>query len=366
MFNSSWVPHPWVYRPPLEESLIAKHWKWAAVIAVAAAVVLLAWWGVRERGFDWAVFWSTLRELRWGWVAASVALALSTYLGRALRWRVLMQPVKADPSFWGITSATMIGFAAITVFGRPGEFVRPYLISAKERVPLSSQLAALLLERIYDLMMALVLFGFALSRVRYSEVQAGPALSWVLATGGWAAGAIGVICLVVLVLIRNFATPMRDRLLAALRFLPEKRFARAEQLVNAFVQGVESTRSRQALVLLTSYTVLEWILIAGSIMTAVRAYGSVLPFGLVDVFIFMGFLAFGAVIQIPGIGGGVQVVSVLVLTELFRIPLEAATSVAMVLWVITFVVVVPVGLISALAEGLNWSKLKQLEQEVQR
>lgn len=352
--------------PPLEESLIAKHWKWAVMIAAAAAVVLLAWWGVRERGFDWAVFWSTLRELRWGWVAASIALALSTYLGRALRWQVLMRPVKANPSFWGITSATMIGFAAITIFGRPGEFVRPYLISAKEQVPLSSQLAALLLERIYDLMMALVLFGFALSRVRYSEVQAGPALSWVLATGGWAAGAIGVVCLVVLVLIRNFATPMRDRLLAALRFLPEKRFARAEQLVNAFVQGVESTRSRQALALLTSYTVLEWILIAGSIMTAVRAYGSVLPFGLVDVFIFMGFLAFGAVIQIPGIGGGVQVVSVLVLTELFRIPLEAATSVAMVLWVITFVVVVPVGLISALAEGLNWSKLKQLEQEVQR
>lgn len=355
-----------MYRHPLEESLIAKYWKWAVAAAAAAIVVLLAWWGIRERGFDWGFFWSTLAGLRWGWVAAAVVLVLSTYVGRALRWRVLMRPVKPDPSFWGLTSATMIGFAAITVLGRPGEFVRPYLIAAKERVPMSSQLAALLLERIYDLLMALVLFGFALSRVRYSEVQAGPALSWVLATGGWVAGAAGVVCLLVLVLIRNFAPAMRNRLLDALRFLPERRFSGAERLVDAFVQGVESTRSPRALALLTGYTVLEWILIAASIMAVVRAYGAVLPFGTVDVFIFMGFLAFGAVIQIPGIGGGVQVVSVLVLTELFRIPLEAATSVAMVLWVITFVVVVPIGLALALAEGLNWSKLKQLEREVPR
>jgi glycosyltransferase 2 family protein len=332
--------------------------------AALAAVVLLAWWALRERGFDWAVFWSTLARLDWVWLVVAALLALATYLGRALRWMVLMRPVKPNPSFWGLASATAIGFAAITVLGRPGEFVRPYVISLKERVPLSSQLAALLLERIYDLMMALILFGFALSRVRDSEVQAGPALSWVLAAGGWVAAGIGVACLVVLALIRNYAETMRTRLLDALRFLSATSFARAERLVNAFVQGVESTRSRRSLLQLTGYTVLEWVLIAGCILAVVRAYGDTLPFGLVDVMIFMGFLAFGAVIQIPGIGGGVQVVSVLVLTELFRVPLEVATSAAMVLWIITFVVIVPVGLALALHEGLNWRKLKDLQREV--
>ena len=59
--------------------------------------------------------------------------------------------------------------------------MRPYLIATQGAVPLSSQLAALLLERIYDLLTALLVFGFALSQIQRSEVQAGPALGWVLA-----------------------------------------------------------------------------------------------------------------------------------------------------------------------------------------
>ncbi|HWQ54868.1 MAG TPA: lysylphosphatidylglycerol synthase transmembrane domain-containing protein [Bryobacteraceae bacterium] len=335
-----------------------------ALVAALAAMVLLAWWGLRSRGFNWKVFWSTFRALDRSWLAAAIVFALATYIGRALRWAVLMRPVKPNPSILALTSATAIGFAAITVLGRPGEFVRPYLIAVKERVPVSSQFAALLLERIFDLLMALLIFGFALSRVHHSEVHAGPALSWVLAVGGWMAAGLGLTCLVVLLLIRTYGEAMRIRLLEALRFLSERRYARAERLVNAFVQGVESTRSLKSLVMLTVYTVVEWILIAGSILALVRAYGNALPFGLVDVLIFMGFLAFGAVVQVPGIGGGVQVVSVLVLTELFRVPLEVATSAAMLLWAITFVAIVPIGLVLAFHEGLNWSKLKQLEQEV--
>ena len=43
----------------------------------------------------------------------------------------------------------------------------------------------------------------------------------------------------------------------------------------------------------------------------------------------MGFVSFGSIVQIPGVGGGMQVVSVLVLTELFGIRLELATAFAL-------------------------------------
>ena len=352
--------------PTPEEILLTKKtWKWVVAVAVLAALVSVAWLWLRNRGFDWAVFWATTAGLSWPWLSAALVLVMVSYLGRALRWAVLMRPVKPHPSLGGLFSSTLIGFTAITLLGRPGEFVRPYLISVRQRVPLSSQLAALLLERIYDLLAALVVFGFALSRVRHSEVHAGPALSWVLAVGGWAATAVGAASLVVLVLIRQYAEKMRLRLLDALRFVPARHHARVERLVTAFVQGVESTRSSVAVVQLIAYTVLEWVIIAGCLYAIVRAYGHLLlAFGVVDVMILLGFIAFGAVIQIPGIGGGVQVVSVLVLTELFHVPLEAATSVAMVSWFITFVAVVPVGVLLGLREGLNWSKLKSLEQEV--
>ncbi len=58
----------------------------------------------------------------------------------------------------------------------------------------------------------------------------------------------------------------------------------------------------------------------------------------------MGFRFVRGVVQIPGVGGGMQVVAVLVLTELFGVRLEAGHSFAMLLWIITFVAIVPVGL----------------------
>jgi glycosyltransferase 2 family protein len=330
----------------------------------------LAGWLLRSRlharGFDWQVFRATLSSLRWGWLAASCLAVMVSYWVRAVRWSVLMRPVKPDPNLWELFSATLIGFAAITLLGRPGELARPYLIATREKVSMSSQLAAWLLERIFDLLMALAIFGFALSRVRRSSVSLGPALSWVLATGGWLVAVLSILTLGLLLAFRHFSTVLKQRLLDALAVLPQHHFQRAERLITAFVQGVESTRSDRALLLVTGYSALEWATIVLCTFCVMQAFGSSLQFGWLDVLIFLGFAAFGAVVQIPGVGGGVQVVSVLVLTELFRVPLEIATSIALILWVISFVVVVPFGLLLAIHEGVRWSALTQAESEAAR
>ena len=131
--------------------------------------------------------------------------------------------------------------------------------------------------------------------------------------GGLIGGALGklvgavapLLILGILLVIRHFSERMRCRLLDALRFLPEHRFARAERLVNAFVQGVESTRSHHAVLLLTGYTVLEWVVITACTFCVMKAFGGLVHFSLVDVLIFLGFVSFGSVVQIPGVGGGV-------------------------------------------------------------
>jgi len=334
-------------------------------VAGLAAGIWLVGLFLKSRGFDWRAFRATLVALRLSWLAAASGSVIAGYYGRALRWRVLMRPVKADPSLWNLFSATVIGFSAITILGRPGEFVRPYLIAAKEKVSASSQMAALVLERIYDVLIVLAIFGFALSRVRRSDAALGPALSWVFATGGWFVGALSIVVLGMLAAFRHFSGAMRRRLLdglAALGAAP-RFFKRADRLITAFVQGMESTKSQKAMLLVVWYTVLEWATIAVTAYCVMQAFGGALHFGWLDVLIFLGFLAFGAVVQIPGIGGGMQVVSVLVLTELFRVPLEVSTSVALVLWFISFVVVVPMGVALALHDGIRWRTLKQLEPE---
>jgi glycosyltransferase 2 family protein len=111
--------------------------------------------------------------------------------------------------------------------------------------------------------------------------------------------------------------------------------------------------------------VLEWVAIAACYICITRAFGAALHFGWTDVLIFMGFVSFGSIVQIPGIGGGVQVVTILVLTELFRVPFEIATSLALLLWIIMFVVIVPLGILLAVREGLDWAKLRSMAREAE-
>ena len=281
-----------------------------------------------------------------------------------MRWAVFLKPLKPHPSMRNLLSATVVGFTAITLFGRAGEFVRPYLIARKEQVPVTSQFAAWVLERIFDLLMALLLFAFALTRVRTSGLHVGEKLTWVLAAGGKVGGTLAVAVLLVLVSLRHFAEPLRARLLGTLRHLPEKRAAGFAKIVNALFQGVESMRSDVGLILVLAYSVLEWVLICLCYWCLAQSFAGIVNLGLVDVLILMGFVSFGSIVQIPGVGGGMQVVSVLVLTELFGVRFELASAFAVFLWAITFVAIVPLGLFIALKEGLDWRSLKQIGRGV--
>jgi hypothetical protein len=139
---------------------------------------------------------------------------------------------------------------------------------------------------------------------------------------------------------------------------------RAAALVDAALKGIQSTQSAGALLRIGIYTLLEWLLILGNIALIFRAFGASIDLGITDMVIFTGFLAFGAVVQIPGVGGGIQVVTVLVLTELFGVGLELATGVAVMLWITSFVIIVPFGLLLALQDGLRWSALAHVKEEV--
>ena len=353
-----------MHRAPRGGYLISKRrWKWLllGIILVLVALYVLRS-ELRRSGFRWMLFVSSLAHLNAGWLVAACLFGLATYYGRALRWVVLLRPMRPHPNQWNVFSATVIGFMAITVLGRPGEFVRPYLIALKENVPFSSQLAAWVLERIYDLLLSLAIFGFALSQVGKLE-DLGPALGWVLAVGGWVVWIASALCLLLLIGIRSYSDRVRGRLLDALGFLSQHHLDRARHFIEALIQGAESIRSVRSILLLVLYTILEWSLIASCYVCVTRSFAATMHFTIVDVLILMGFVSFGAVVQIPGVGGGVQLVTVLVLTKVFGLPVEAATSLAVILWATTFVVIVPFGLVLALHEGLSWRKLRQLEQE---
>ena len=66
----------------------------------------------------------------------------------------------------------------------------------------------------------------------------------------------------------------------------------------------------------------------------------------------------GSMVQLPGVGGGSQLATISALDHVFDIvPKELTVSCGIMLWLVTFVAVVPVGLFLAHRERLSLRKL---------
>lgn len=322
-------------------------------------------WRFRQAGgFDFRDFFGTLVHARWDWLSLAVILGFSTYLGRALRWAVILEPQRPHASLRTLFSSTVIGFTAIQLLGRPGELVRPYLISAREGVTFSSQLAAWLLERIYDTLLILCLFGVALALFSVGGRDSSETLGWVLQTGGWVATGIATVCLAVLFGLHRWSSSLRERLSPILTVLAEHHQERAGRFLDSLIDGFGSARSTTSVAKLFGWSILTWAAITAGFACLFKAFPETSELDLSDVVVFMGFVAFGSIVQIPGIGGGLQVIATICLVEIFGVPLEAATGIAVALWLAGLASTVPAGLYLAVRDGIHWQNLRHLKEKV--
>ncbi len=103
------------------------------------------------RNLDWQEVTRSLRQANPWYLAFAVLIICFGYLLRAIRWRVLLEPITPS-SLKELFATTTVGFAAIFLIGRAGEIVRPMWLPMRDRrVRPSAALVTLGLERIFDL-----------------------------------------------------------------------------------------------------------------------------------------------------------------------------------------------------------------------
>jgi hypothetical protein len=102
------------------------------------------------------------------------------------------------------------------------------------------------------------------------------------------------------------------------------------------------------------------MVIVASSFALFRGFSATRAFGPIDALVLMAFITLGSLVQVPGLGGGVQVACIVALTRIYGVPLEAASGIAILLWLVGSIAIVPFGLLCAFHEGLNWRKLKLL------
>jgi hypothetical protein len=205
--------------------------------------------------------------------------------------------------------------------------------------------------------------GFAVSQIALELLRDRPEMhQWIL-PAGYAVGIVTVLVLVLLVLLRRYYDPLAESLAARLGFLSRPRREAIGNFLHVFGQGLHSLRDAGSVLLCLSLTVALWASIAAGYYAVLLASPSGPRFSLTEDLIFMGTIMAGSIVQVPGVGGGVQITTVLALTEIFGFPVEVASGIAVLIWALTFLAVVPPALALVAWNGLTWRKLRHLESE---
>ena len=134
--------------------------------------------------------------------------------------------------------------------------------------------------------------------------------------------------------------------------------------IREFREGLNTIHGPIELAQLTGVSVLMWSLIAVAYWEVTHAYGvAVLDIPISQLLLLVGSSMVGSVVQLPGVGGGSQLATISVLQHFFQVPKELAASCGVMLWLVCFVSVVPLGLTLAHRERLSLRKLSEESQK---
>ena len=305
------------------------------------------------KNFDW----SHLLEyrLRWRHILHAVALIYGGYFLRAVRWKIFLRPVQPQASTFGLIAPTIIGFTGLALLGRPGELIRPYLIARRQNLSISSQLAVWAVERIFDvgaftILLVSAIFFAAGARTLpfYTRFREGG----FLLIAGVAAISLGAAA--VYLKGEGIADWIEHRFSHLAANLGHKIATR----VREFRSGLNTIHDPLSLLMLIALSLAMWFMIIMAYQEVAHSYGvAILDIRRSQVLVLMGASMIGSMVQLPGVGGGSQLATIATLQHIFDVPPELAASCGIMLWLVTFVAVVPVGLLLSHRERLSLRKL---------
>lgn len=269
-----------------------------AVFGLVVTVVLL-WWAVKDVAF--AEVWAQIRQGDLLLLVAAVAVATFGFLIRAMRWKILLTPVRPDTGLRSRFAAVSIGFMANNVLpARVGEFARALAFSRLEPVSASAAFGSLVVERFLDgVVLLLMLIIPPLTPGFPSTGALSSGLGGVILKGGIAAVAVVMVALVVMAVWPKAFVRGAE---SAARLLPRSMARPVLDALEALLDSIAVLRSPKLLSMAFLWTVGFWLFHGLSFWLGMMAFG--IDTGLVSAWFTEAVVGFGVAIpSAPGFIG---------------------------------------------------------------
>lgn len=261
--------------------------------------IFLVWW--MARGIDdngWKQIRESLRHAKyWLFLPVLLMMLLSHYI-RALRWKILMEPLGHKPNIFLVFNAVMVGYFANLLFPRLGEVLKCTILARYEKVGPDKLIGTIVAERAIDVVSLLVIFfltivlqidvvgeyALSLLRTAFNNGEKGFSLTRALTILGIV---IAVIAVFYFLLTR----------LKHIGFVQKIR-----NILKGILSGVASVRYMKKRGLFIFYSILIWTLYLMSARIGFYALQEVSHLGIKPALSIISFGSIGMIVTQGGIG----------------------------------------------------------------
>ncbi len=305
--------------------------------------ILLVWLAVRNlTEKDKASIADAFTQADYFWIFVSMFLSGLSHLVRAMRWRILIQPLGFNPKLSNTFFAVMVGYLANFALPRLGEVSRCGVLTKYEKIPFTEAFGTVIAERAIDMICLIIVFFTALI-FQFDRL-------WTLTNEK-----------ILNPLSAKFSSLMQNNLFVAafaliitaimiLFFIFRKKgkglfYKKIKDAALGFWEGLKSVKNIKRPYLFIFHTVLIWFLYIALLYAGFFCFKetSTLGFGAATAIMIFGSLG---IIFVPGGTGAYQALVTETLTTAFKISFTFAFAFSWLIWTSQFILILLLGVIS--------------------
>jgi len=312
----------------------------------------LVWWSVKDIDNEkMSEIRSALKNARLYLIIPVFIILLLSHYVRALRWRLLMEPMGYKPGKANTFFAVMVGYLANQAVPRLGEVLKCTLLARYEKIPADKLVGTIILERLIDAVSLLLIFGItlAIQPGLYSQIVNtvfnGSGEKETDKMPGYLIGLIliGIIAIIIalwmIIKKKNF-----NDLLAAIKKIGSR--------IWQGLSAIQHLKKRGQFLLLT---LLLWILYLSGGYIGFQALHETEHYGIKEAFTVLSAGSIGMIVTPGGIGAYAYLIEATM--QLYGLQQSIAVAFGWLLWLAQTVVILVGGLLSFAA--LPWYNKKR-------
>lgn len=333
-----------------------KHAKLILSLVVLAALVGCGVWAYYHVPFSFSNFKAQVAQADWSKIAIGLGCIYLGYVFRGVRWALLVRQNKRVPLF-SLVGTQVIGFTAIALVGRVADLVRPYLVSKRTGLPLSTQIAVYIVERLFDAGSMALIFSATILLAPAGALPH-PEIFKKVGLWGLAGTATGALFLVAVRLAGGVVASMMSRSFGI--FSKSLGYSVGEK-IRSFRTGLDTLRTPLDLMWTLGISLAMWGLITAAYLETTLAFVAspeLKSMTLAKAMVLMVVSGGASVFQLPVLGWFTQIGVVgTAMAKFFGVAPEPSAACAAMLLLVTFLGIVPVGLIWSQFEHVNLRKV---------